>query len=232
VFSAVAAVAGGLAVWALTTPGVAPREMPALRRVARSIVATPVLLAFWLVALPALLAGLLNVLAPLRLDELGASGLAVGAVFLVAAGIEAFASRFFGKVSDRHGRMFPIRIGLAAAAVLAILLPLPAQVLVVAAGVVAVVLALAFLWAPAMALLTDAAEATGLEQGFAIALVNLAWAGGQVLGGSSGAAIAEASSDWVPYAIVAALFALTFAAVTMASTRGAFRSVPAPADGP
>jgi MFS family permease len=219
VFSAVAAVAAGLAVWALATPAAAPREAPSVRSVAAAIVARPVLLGFWLVALPALLAGVLNVLAPLRLDELGASGLAVGAVFLVAAAIEAFASRYFGKVSDRHGRMYPIRIGLAAAAVLAVLLPLPAQVLAVAAGVVAVVLALAFLWAPAMALLSDAAEAIGLDQGFAVALVNLAWAGGQVLGGSSGAAIAEASSDWVPYAAVAALFAITFAVVSIGRGR-------------
>jgi MFS family permease len=224
VFSAVAAVAGGLAAWALTTPAVAPGEAPSVRRVAGTIVARPVLLGFWLVALPALLAGVLNVLAPLRLDQLGASGLAVGAVFLIAAAIEAVAARFFGKVSDRHGRMLPIRIGLAAAAVLAILLPLPGEVLMVAAGVVAVVLALAFLWAPAMALLSDSAEAIGLEQGFAIALVNLAWAGGQVLGGSSGAAIAEASADWVPYAIVAALFALTFAALTLGRTPAAARA--------
>jgi MFS family permease len=141
------------------------------------------------------------------------------------------ASRFFGKLSDRHGRMWPIRVGLAAATVLAIAMPLPAEVLLVALGVVAIVCALAFLWAPAMALLSDSAEATGLEQGFAFALVNLAWAGGQVLGGSSGAAIAEASGDWLPYAIVAALFAATFATLTVTRPRSAAEPAPAVVDG-
>lgn len=231
VFSGVAAVAAGLFVWALATPATAPRAMPSLRRVASAILAVPVLAGFWLVALPALLAGVLNVLAPLRLDELGASGVAVGAVFLVAAGIEAIASRFFGKLSDRHGRMWPIRIGLAVSAVLAVLLPLPGEVVLVAAGIVAVVCALAFLWAPAMALLSDSAEASGLEQGFAFALVNLAWAGGQVLGGSAGAATAEATADWVPYAVVALLFALTFAVLTAVRPRLVRRAATAPAEG-
>jgi hypothetical protein len=62
-----------------------------------------------------------------------------------------------------------------------------------------------------MALLSDAAEAEGVDQAFAFALVNLAWAGGQVVGGSAGAALADAYSDAVPYAICAALFAVSFA---------------------
>ena len=40
----------------------------------------------WLTILPAMGFGVLDVLAPLRLDELGASGLAIGATFFVAAG--------------------------------------------------------------------------------------------------------------------------------------------------
>ncbi|MGH2953206.1 MAG: MFS transporter [Solirubrobacterales bacterium] len=211
VFSTVAVVAAGLAAWAAVTPGVAPSPPPGVRRVAGALLAAPVLAGFWLVALPALLAGTLNVLAPLRLDELGASGLAVGGVFLVAAAVEALVSRAFGRVSDRRGRLWPIRLGLAASAVVALLLPLPATVALLGAAVIAAVIALGLLWAPAMALLADASEATGLDHGFAFALVNLAWAGGQVLGGSGGAALAEATSDAVPYVLVGALFALTLA---------------------
>ena len=50
------------------------------------------LIGFWLFALPALFAGTLEVLVPLRLDDLGASGAVIGAVFLVAAAIEGVLS--------------------------------------------------------------------------------------------------------------------------------------------
>ena len=44
---------------------------------------------------------------------------------------------------------------------------------------------MSLIWTPAMALLSDDAEAAGLDLAFATALVSLAWAGGQVLGGSA-----------------------------------------------
>jgi hypothetical protein len=79
-----------------------------------------------------------------------------------------------------------------------------------------------------MALLSDAADATGLDQGFAFGLVNLAWAGGEVVGGSGGAALADANSDALPYLVVAACLALTLAAFAVprrgrlpATSRGA-----------
>jgi MFS family permease len=79
---------------------------------------------------------------------------------------------------------------------------------------------MAFFWAPAMALLSDAADATGLDQGFAFGLVNLGWAGGEVVGGSGGAGLADATSDAVPYLVVAGCLALTLAAIGILRTRG------------
>jgi MFS family permease len=221
VFGSIALVAAGLAAWAATTPAAPPTEPPPAGRVAAAILSRPVLVGFWLVALPSVFAGVFDVLVPLRLDELGASGVMIGAVFLVAAAVEAVAARAIGALSDRRGRMLPIRIGLAAAIAVSLLLPLPGVVALVAAALVAAVLATGFMWAPAMALLSDSAEAAGLDQGFAFALVNLAWAGGQVLGGSGGGAIAEGTSDALPYALVAALFALTLALLAL---RGRSRS--------
>ena len=49
-----------------------------------------------------------------------------------------------------------------------------------------------------MSLVTDAAEASGLEYGYAFALVNVAWAPGQAGGAAIGGA-ASATSDAVPY---------------------------------
>ena len=47
-------------------------------------------------------------------------------------------------------------------------------------------------WTPAMALLSDEAEARGLEYAYAFALINIAWAPGQALGAVGGGALAAA----------------------------------------
>jgi MFS family permease len=213
VFGAVAVVAAGLAAWAASLPAPPPSDAPAFRQLTVALVSVPVLAAVWLVALPSLFAGVFDVLVPLRLDELGASGVAIGAIFLIAAAAEGISSRAAGALSDRRGRELPIRAGLAACAIAAVVLPLPDLVLLLALALVGAALALSLLWAPSMALLSDSAEAEGIDQAFAFALVNLAWAGGQVVGGSGGAALAEASSDAVPYAICAGLLALSLAAI-------------------
>src|SRR3712207_7701951 len=43
-----------------------------------------VLLGFWLFTIPALFAGVVEVLVPLRMDDLGSAGTTIGGVFLVA----------------------------------------------------------------------------------------------------------------------------------------------------
>lgn len=213
VFCAVAAVAGGLALWVFTTPGVAPVGVPAVRRVAAAIASRPVVFAFWLVVLPAMLAGAFNVLTPLRMDELGATGVAIGAAFFAAAGLEAFTAPVIGRLSDRRGRMTPIRAGLIATPICALILPVPDSALLVAIALIVVVLAMSLIWTPAMALLSDNAEAAGLHLAFASALVSLAWAGGQVVGGSALGGLADATTDAVAYGLIACLFAVTLAAV-------------------
>lgn len=213
VFSAVAVLAAALAGWAALTPGLPGSVPPPLAELGRAITRGPVLASFALVGLPALFSGTLAVLAPLRLDDLGASGIAIGAIFLVAALLEAAISPLIGRVSDRRGRRVPLRAGLAAAVPAAVVLALGGGVGVVAVAVVATVAVLAVFWAPAMALASDAAEATGLDQGFAGGIVNLAWAGGQVVGGTGGAALAQATSDAVPYTALALLSAVALVGV-------------------
>ena len=209
VFSGVAVVAAILLAFAAATRAAEPEPPLAVRTVATTIATAPILVAIWLVALPAILSGLFNVLIPLRLDELGAGAVAIGAVFLIAAGIEAVISPLIGSLSDRRGRLVLIRAGLWITGVVAALLWVPATVVGVGVATVVVVLALSLLWTPAMALLSDRAELSGLDLAFAAALVNLAWAGGQVVGGSGGAGLAEATSDALAYALIAGLFALT-----------------------
>jgi MFS family permease len=221
VFAAVGVIGAALAVWALTTPTAPAAPSRPLDTVLRAMASRRVAVGFWLVALPALFSGVLDVLAPLRLNHLGASGVAIGAIFLVAAAVEGLTSPLSGGVSDRRGRLAPIRVGLFVSILAALFLPVPASVLALAAGIVVAVIGMAFFWAPASALLSDAADATDLDQGFAFALMNLAWASGQVVGGSGGARVADATSDAVPYLAVAALLAITLAAVAIPRGRRA-----------
>jgi MFS family permease len=218
VFGTVAAVAVGLALWAAATPGGGPSHV-AGAPVSTALRAPLVLLGMWLVALPAFGFGVLDVLAPLQMDDLGAAGAAVAAAFLVAASVEALISPFVGRLSDRRGRAVPIRIGLTAATVLALLVPAAGTALLTGAFLVATTAALGFFWAPAMALLSDAAEEVGVHQGVAFGLVNLAWASGMVVGAAGGGALAKATTDAAPFALVSVLCVATLIAAITNSTR-------------
>jgi MFS family permease len=177
----------------------------------------------WLVALPAIAAGVLDVLAPLRLHHFGATAAAVGATFLVAAAAEAGITPAIGSLSDRHGRLLPLRLGLVVTAGLLFCFSLPGEALIVAALVVAIGAALGAFWAPAMAMLSDSAERHGLDHGLAAGLMNLAWASGQIFGSGAGGAVANAAGDGLPTGVAATLCLGTLAVL---SRRSAVRPVP------
>ena len=221
VFSAVSVVAAGLAVWAWTMPAVEPEVSPGIGAMLRALGRPAVLLGFWLFTIPALFAGVVEVLVPLRMDDLGSAGTTIGAVFLVAAAVEAVISPIAGRFSDRAGRLAPIRLGLVAATVMAVILPLPGTSFVVGVAVVAAIASLAVFWAPAMALLSDAAEETGLDQALAFSISNLAWAAGHVLGAGVGGTLADATSDAVPYGLLAVACGATLTGLTAIGRRRA-----------
>jgi MFS family permease len=179
------------------------------------------LAAMWLVALPAIVSGMLNVLAPLRLHGFGATVAAIGATFLAATAIEAVISPVIGAWSDRRGRLVPVRFGLAAATVTLLCFVLPRSPLPLAVVVVAIAATTGAFWAPAMAMLSDAAESRGLDQGLAAALTNLAWAGGQIVGSGGGGAVAKATGDALPMVGVAGLCAATLLMLTLHRRRSA-----------
>jgi MFS family permease len=214
VFSAVVLVALALAVAVALLPAPRAPEVDRARRPLTHQLRQPaILLGMWLVALPALASGAMNVLGPLRLAALGAGAVGIGATFLVAAAVEAAISPIVGRVSDRRGRLFPLRIGLAGAAVALVLFTLPQTALVLAVVIVLETVALGTFWAPAMAMLSDAADWHGMSQGYALALINFAWAAGQIAGAAGGGALAKTGGDGVPFALSAALCAATLAVI-------------------
>jgi MFS family permease len=210
VFIGVAVAGGGLALWALTIPGTERAEPERLERAHwRRLREARAPAAFWLAAVASLFAGAILVFTPLRLDDLGASGAAVGAAFVVAALMQAVVSRLAGRAADRAGRQTPIRWGLALSAAGALVLPLPATAVLVAIVLVAATAAQGALWTASTALLSDVVESAGLRQALTFAVANVAWGGGQLLGGLAAGHFADVGYAALPFVGLAVAFALS-----------------------
>jgi MFS family permease len=165
--------------------------------------------AMWLMLLPAVVSGALNVLGPLQLHHLGAGAGAVGLTFLVGAAMEAVVSPAAGRMSDRHDRTLLLRGALIALGAILACFTLPHVALLLAVLMIATAAILGVFWAPVMALLADIAEQHGIDQAHAAGLMNLAWAGGQIVGSAGGGATAKSFGDVVPTVAVAGLCVLT-----------------------
>ena len=223
-FSGVVVVAGALIVLAQRIPSAHVDSAQGTRGLVAALRRRTVLAGMWLVTLPAIASGMISVLGPLRMHRLGATAAAIGAAFLVAAAIEAVLSPMIGRWSDRRGRMTPVRYGLVSTAVLLLCFTLPANAGLLAALIVATAAALGGFWAPAMAMLADAADRHGLDQGLASALANLAWAGGQILGSGVGGAVAKVAGDGLPMTVTAGLCADDVPGARRARTGGRHRA--------
>jgi predicted MFS family arabinose efflux permease len=213
VFSLVAALGVGLLLWTLTERAPSPASDPQLGALAPALRDRRVIIGMWLTMLGALLYGTLAVLAPLRLSHLGASNATVGIVFVIGAALAAFVSPLVGRISDRRGWRLPVLTGLCGATVWAVLLPLPQAVAPLFALVVVADGLFGVSYPPAGAMISAGAEHVGLEQAYGFALFNLAWAGGQVIGGAGSAGLAQATTDAVPYSLLALLSAITLVIV-------------------
>jgi len=205
-----AAVAGA-ALMVVTFLVPAPRAEPpqSLRAAWPVLRDSQVNVGLWLTLLAGLALGVVDVLAPLRLSGLGASATVIGATFLVAAAIESGISPAAGRLSDRRGALFPIRLALAAGVVVSLLAPvLPSEYSLVALLAVGLP-SYGALFAPATALLSAGADRLQLHQGLAFGLANLAWASGQGIAALASGALAQATSDFVPYALLAGIMLAT-----------------------
>ena len=209
-FGGVACVGLALAGWAIVTPSLREPARQPVSVLFRALGNRRLLASGWLVALPAVAFGTLNVLGPLRLHGLGLGAVAIGAIWLVGAGLEGVAAPLIGELSDRRGRLLPLLGGAVAAGACFVLFPLlDARWWLFAPAIVVCSFALGAFWAPAMSLASDEAEASGLDYAFAFALITIAWAPGQIGGTAGGGTLAKLTSDTVAYLALAALCVLT-----------------------
>lgn len=211
VFGGVLGIAVALAAFAARLPEPGPPERQRLREVAARIASHRVLAATAFVAVPSLMFGVVEVLVPLRIDELGGGHAAIAGGFIAGAALEAGLAPLVGRYSDRAGRRIPFVIGttICACAMLGIaaaqaLGPILAMVILSSLGA-------GICFAPALTTLSETADESGLHQGFAAGLSNMAWAAGQTLGALAGGGAASAAGYTLPSVVVATLLLMTSA---------------------
>ena len=205
VFSSVAILAAGLAWATLSLPAPEVVDERPLQEALQPMRRPEVGSAALLVAVPSLVAGLLTVLIPLRIDELGGTAVIIAGGYAVGAAVETVMAPIVGRLSDTRGRNSPMALGFVISAVAVLLVPLADAVGVVLVALIVSSVGAGFAFAPAMARLSDSAETVALHQGYAAGLLNMAWAAGQIVGSAGGGGAAEAFGDAVPCIAASAL---------------------------
>jgi len=211
VFSGVLGVSLALALIAARLPESEMPERQNLREVADTILSRPIVTGTVFVAIPSVMFGAVEVLAPLQIAGLGGGHALIAAGFIAGAALEAVLAPIAGGYSDRAGRRKPYVAGLAVCAIAMVAVAVGGTMGVVMAGVMLTSLGGGICFTPALTMLSERAESSRLHQGFAAGLSNVAWAAGQVFGGLAGGGIASASGNAAPGIAIAALLCCTAA---------------------
>lgn len=156
---------------------------------------------------PSLAFGFLVVVAPLKMDELGASPWLIAVSFAIGSAVEAVLGPWIGRVSDRVGRTRPYLIGLAVMSVAITAIGILELLPLLVAAVVMCAFGAGLAFTPASTLLTDAATSSRLNQGYASGAANVAWGGGQMLGAVGGGFLAGASGYLLPALVTVGIVA-------------------------
>jgi len=200
-----------LAGWAAATPRVAP-ERQALRAGWLAMRERSLVVGLWLIVLPALLFGVLIVLVPLRLSQHGWGTIAIGALFLATTALEMVLNPLLGRLTDRRGRMRPVRAALLASILVSAALAWATEPGLIAPLVLASGIAYGAFYTPGLALVSHGAELAGVAQGLAFGLVNACWGIGALVGPAAGGALAGVAGDAVPYLVLAGVCVATYLA--------------------
>jgi MFS family permease len=209
VFSSVLVVTLVLSVAASRFPQPPLPQRQSLREVVSILLSRPLLEAAAFITVPSVMFGAVEVLVPLKIDSLGGGHGVIAAGFIGGAGLEAVLAPFSGRISDRVGRRSPYLVGVAICAVAMIAIALVATLGAILAALILASLGSGLCFAPALTLISDVAESTSLNQGFAAGISNMAWAAGQVIGGVGGGVVAAATGNTAPSVAISLLLAGT-----------------------
>jgi MFS family permease len=228
VFSGVLGVTLVLALLAARQPEGEPQAPQDLSHVADTILSRPVLTGAAFVAIPSVMFGAVEVLAPLRIADLGGGHALIAGGFIAGAALEGILAPIVGGYSDRAGRRGPFVVGLTICAVAIVAVAVGASMGEVMAGVMLTSLGGGICFTPALTMLSELAESSHLHQGFAAGLSNMAWASGQVVGGVAGGSAASVAGNAVPGVMIGLLLMATvvYSLHVLSSPR-----VPTPAGG-
>lgn len=192
VFGAVAAVSVILIVLTLTNPRVKADRPQPISEAFAAAKSSGLASAGWILAAPSFAFGVLVVVAPLRLDDLGGDALLIAGAFATGSLVETILGPLVGRLSDRVGRTRPYRIGMVIGVIGILGVGIAASISLVFAAVVMCAFSAGMAFAPSITLIADSATSAGIAQGYASGLSNVAWGGGQMLGAVGGGALAAA----------------------------------------
>lgn len=209
VFSGVLVIALLLALFAYRQPqGELPEHQP-LHEVFDAIASRPILMGTAFVAIPSIMFGAIEVLAPLRISDLGGGHTLIAAGFIAGAALEGLLAPIVGRYSDRIGRRAPFAAGLGICAIAMITVAVGDTMGEVMAGVMLTSLGGGICFTPALTMLSEIAESSRLHQGFAAGLSNMAWAAGQVVGGVVGGSAASVAGNAAPGVLIGGILLAT-----------------------
>jgi MFS family permease len=209
VFGGVLGISLALALFAARLPEAGPPERQPLREVAAIITTRPILIATAFVAVPSLMFGAVEVIVPLRIDDLGGGHVAIAGGFIAGAALEATLAPIAGRYSDRVGRRIPFVVGIAICACSMVGIAVAQALGPILGALILGSLGAGFCFAPALTTLSETADLSRLHQGFAAGLSNMAWAAGQTFGALAGGGAASAVGFVAPSLAIAALLVFT-----------------------
>jgi MFS family permease len=211
VFATLAGVSVTLAALTLIFPSPVRATTPDLGQIPLAMRDPRVRTGLWIVVLFGLCYGAIDTLAPLQMDAAGLGSVAIAVTFVGSVAIETVLAPVLGRLTDRRGRLAPLRICLPLSTVVLLALGWASAPELLILLVLACGLAVGPLWTPGTALFSDGAADAGVDHVVSFSLSNVVWALGGLGGAYGGGVLAELGSEPVPYSLLAAVSAATFA---------------------
>lgn len=210
-FGAMVGIIGVLAIATMTFPDAKDEGAQSWGDVLRTLMRPSIRLGVALLLVPGICFGVLGIVAPLRIDSLGGGAGIIAGAYAASAVIEGGMSPFIGSRSDRIGRRRPYLLGVGICAIAVLCLALAPSLEAALAAFLVSAIGGGLCVAPGFAFISDSAMALSVHQGLAVAFANMAWSGGQALGGLGGGALAWSGGFSLPLFIVFALLTATMA---------------------